>query len=62
MLWVVWLASVSWLWLEGTLGLRGALLMGALSLLVFAVPGHAGRRRRSELQYVEMGKAPVSLR
>ena len=61
-LWVVWLASATWLWLVGALGAGGALAAGVLSLVLFVWPGAGHRRRRSELQYVEMGKAPVSLR
>jgi hypothetical protein len=59
-LWVVWLAAVGWLWAGGSLGTGAALAAGVLSLLLFALPG-AVRRRRSGLQYVEMGKEPVGL-
>lgn len=58
-LWMVWLAVVGWLWLGGALGTGAALAAAVLSLLLF-VPG-AVRRRRSGLQYVEMGKEPVGL-
>jgi len=61
-LWVVWLASAFWLWHVGALGAGGALAAGMLSLVLLIWPGTAGRRRRSALQYVEMGKEPVSLR
>jgi hypothetical protein len=61
-LWLVWLAGVSWLWAAGALGTGMALTMGALSLLLFLVPHGVGRRRRSALRYVEMVKQPVSLR
>ena len=58
-LWMVWLAGVGWLWLGGSLGTGAASAAAVLSLLFF-VPG-AARRRRSGLQYVEMGKEPVGL-
>ena len=58
-LWMVWLAGVGWLWFGGSLGTGAALAAAVLSLLLF-VPG-AVRRRRSGLQYVEMGKEPVGL-
>ena len=59
-LWIVWLAAVGWLWVGGSLGTGAALAAAVLSLLLFVLPG-AVRRRRSTLQYVEMGKAPVGL-
>lgn len=59
-LWMVWLAGVGWLWLGGSLGAVAASGAALLSLLVFLLPG-AVRRRRSGLQYVEMGKEPVGL-
>lgn len=61
-LWAVWLIGVGWLWTHGDLGVGGALLIGAMSLLVFLWPHTAGRRRRTELRYVEMGKQPMGLR
>jgi len=60
-LWMVWMAGVGWLWRGGSLGTGAALLAGVSSLLLFALPG-AVRRRRSGLQYVEMGKEPVGQR
>ena len=61
MLWVVWLASAAWLWHVGAIGAGGALGAGLLSLVLLLWPGATGRRRRSQLQYVEMGKEPVGL-
>jgi hypothetical protein len=61
LVWVAWLAAVGWLWRAGELGTGGALACALLSLLLFAVPGVVHRRRRSSLQYVEMGKQPVGL-
>jgi hypothetical protein len=58
-LWMVWLAGVGWLWHGGSLGAGAALLAGALSLVLFILPGAVHRRRRTSLQYVEMGKQPV---
>jgi hypothetical protein len=60
-LWVAWLAAVSWLWHTGALGTGSALTAFAASLLLFAWPGHSHRRRRSALRYIEMGKQPVGL-
>ena len=59
-LWMVWLAAVGWLWFAGSLGTGTALAAVLPSPLLFLLPG-AVRRRRSGLQYVEMGKEPVGL-
>ena len=59
-LWVVWLASTIWLWHVGALGAGGALATGVLSFVLLMWPV-AHRRRRSALQYVEVGKEPVGL-
>ena len=59
-LWVVCLATVASLWLAGALSTAAALATGAGSLLFFFWPnGH--RRRRTALQYIEMGKQPIGL-
>ena len=58
-LWVAWLAAVSWVWHEGVLGGASALAASALSLVLFIPTTH--RRRRTALRYVEMGKQPVGL-
>jgi|UPI000489D19F hypothetical protein len=57
-LWVVWFASVIWLWHVESLGPAGALAAGVLGFVLLAWPS-ASRRRRSALQYVEVGKEPV---
>jgi hypothetical protein len=61
MLWIVWLAVTGWLWHGGALGTVAALASAAVGLVVVALPAAAGRRRRSGLRYVEMGKQPVGL-
>ncbi|MBO9515559.1 MAG: hypothetical protein J7549_15695 [Variovorax sp.] len=61
-LWLLWLAATALLWRAGALGTGAALAAGLLSVVVLVWPGAAHRRRRSHLQYVEMGKAPVGLR
>jgi len=61
MLWLVCLAAVGWFWHAGALRGGGALAGALLSLLFFVLPGVVHRRRRSSLQYVEMGKQPVGL-
>ena len=59
-LWVVCLATVASLWLSGALGTGLALLTGAGSLLLFFWPS-PHRRRRTALQYIEMGKQAIGL-
>jgi hypothetical protein len=61
MLWVACLATVTWLWLAGALGIGAALMTGAGSLLLFALPHQGHRKRRTALQYIEMGKQPIGL-
>jgi beta-lactamase superfamily II metal-dependent hydrolase len=62
LLWLAWVASVSWLWHAGTLGTATSLALGALSLVVFAWPASIARRRSSsELRYVDVGKEPAGL-
>lgn len=61
LLWMLWLAAVGWFWHLGAFGAGAALVAALLSVLLFALPGHSARRRRSSLQYVEMGKQPVGL-
>jgi hypothetical protein len=58
---LVLLAVVTWLWHAGALGTGMALAACLLSAVVLVWPGAAHRRRRSTLQYVEMGKEPVGL-
>jgi hypothetical protein len=58
-LWLVWLTCTSFLWHVGALGTGAALAGYLLSGLLLLWPGAVGRRRRSALQYVEMGKEPV---
>jgi hypothetical protein len=61
LLWLVWLAVVGWSWHAGALGSGGALAAVLLSVAVLMLPGAFHRRRRTGLQYVEMGKQPVGL-
>lgn len=61
MLWVVCLATVAGLWHAGALSAFAAVATGAASLLLFAWPAHPHRRRRTALQYIEMGKQPLGL-
>ncbi len=58
---LVLLAVVTWLWHTGALGTGAALAGYLLSAVLLVWPGAAHRRRRSSLQYVEMGKEPVGL-
>ena len=60
-LWLVWLAVAALLWRMGALGTGPALAAGLLSVVLLVWPGATHRRRRSSLQYVEMGKEPVSV-
>lgn len=60
-LWVAWLVVVGWLWRLGVLGAAGATLGCLFSVVLLAWPA-TGRRRRSVLRYVEMGKQPLGLR
>jgi hypothetical protein len=59
MVWMAWLAASAWLWRTGVLSAGSALMFAAASFLLFAFPGTVHRRRRSALQYIEMGKQPV---
>ena len=59
-LWVVCLATVASLWFAGALSTGAALATGAGSLVFFFWPT-SHRRRRSALQYIEMGKQPIGL-
>lgn len=59
-LWMAWLAGIGWLWFAGSLGTGAALAAILPSPLLFLLPVTV-RRRRSGLQYVEMGKEPVGL-
>lgn len=61
MLCVACLATVGWLWHAGALSAFSALATGAACLLLFAWPGHAQRKRRTALQYIEMGKQPIGM-
>jgi len=61
MLWVACLATVAWLWHAGALGAGTALATGATSLLLFVWRSHPHRKRRTALQYIEMGKQPIGL-
>ena len=61
MLWMVCLATVSWLWHVGALSAVPALATAAASFLLFAWPGHGQRKRRTALQYIEMGKQPIGM-
>ena len=58
---VAWLAGVGWFWHVDLLRPASALLAVAAGLVLIAWPGGAARRRRSALQYVEMGKQPLGL-
>ena len=58
-LWLVWLTMAAVLWHMGALRTGTALGAGLLSMLLLVWPSAAGRRKRSSLQYVEMGKEPV---
>ncbi|MEJ8815922.1 hypothetical protein WKW77_33015 [Variovorax ureilyticus] len=58
-LWLVWLTMAAALWHMGALRTGAALAAGLLSTLLLVWPSTASRRRRSSLQYVEMGKDPV---
>jgi hypothetical protein len=49
------------LWHVGALSAVPALATGAASLLLFAWPGHGQRKRRTALQYIEMGKQPIGM-
>ncbi len=60
-LWVVCVAIVTGLWFAGILGTGLALATGAACFLLFAWPGQGHRRRRTALQYIEMGKQPIGL-
>jgi hypothetical protein len=60
-LWLVWLAAVAWLWHVGALRTGVALGACLLGVVPLVWSGAANRRRRSTLQYVEMGKEPVGL-
>ncbi len=61
MLWVVCLATVGWLWHVDALSAVPALATAAASFLLFAWPGHGQRKRRTALQYIEMGKQPIGM-
>lgn len=56
---VAWLAGMGWLWHVDVLRPVGAMLAGAGGLVLLAWPMGTARRRRSALQYVEMGKQPL---
>lgn len=58
---VAWLAGVGWLWHADVLRPGSSLLLGAAGIVLFAWPTGSARRRRSALQYVEMGKQPLGL-
>ncbi|MEJ7688670.1 MAG: hypothetical protein WKG52_17785 [Variovorax sp.] len=59
-IWMAWLATVSLFWRADALGAGTALtLCAAAGLALFAWPGHTHRRRRTALQYIEMGKQPM---
>ena len=58
-LWFAWLAASAWLWRTGVMGAGSALMFATASLLLFAFPVSVHRRRRSALQYIEMGKQPM---
>lgn len=60
-LWLVWLAVAALLWRVGALGTGAAVAAGLLSVVVLLWPSAASRRKRSDLQYVEIGKEPVGL-
>ncbi|WP_431275003.1 hypothetical protein ACQ858_00855 [Variovorax ureilyticus] len=47
------------LWHMGALRTGAALSAGLLSMVLLVWPSAATRRKRSGLQYVEMGKEPV---
>jgi hypothetical protein len=61
LLWLAWVAGVSWFWHTGELGTGTSLALGALSLVVFAWPGSIARRRSTELRYIDVGKEPAGL-
>lgn len=61
LLWMLWLAVVGWCWHGGVIGTGAAFVGLLMSLLALALPSLLRRRRRSGLQYVEMGKQPVGL-
>ena len=61
LMWMMWLAGIGWFWHVGAIGGVGAFAAVLASLAVWMVPGAFHRRRRSGLQYVEMGKQPVGL-
>ena len=58
-LWLVWLTMAGLFWHMGALRTGAALGAGLLSMVVLVWPSAGSRRRRSSLQYVEMGKEPV---
>ena len=58
-LWLVWLTMAAFLWHVGTLRTGAALSAALLSAVLLVWPGASNRRKRSSLQYVEMGKEPV---
>lgn len=60
-LWLVWLAVAALLWRMGALATGPALAAGLLGAVLLVWPSATHRRRRSSLQYVEMGKEPVSV-
>ena len=59
MLWVACLVTVAWLWRAGVLGAGAALATSAGSLLLLAWRSPPQRRRRTALQYIQMGKQPT---
>ena len=60
MLCVAWAVGVAWLWQLGLLGWAVALSLG-LGVPVLVLAFRPARRRKGELQYVQMAKAPVAL-
>ena len=59
MLCLAWMAGAGWLWQAGVLGALMALGLAAPAALPLML--RSGRRRRGELQYVQMAKAPTAI-
>ncbi|MGJ7496835.1 hypothetical protein ACSFA8_17325 [Variovorax sp. RT4R15] len=59
MLCLAWMAGICWLWQAGVLGALMAWGLAAPAALPLML--RSGRRRRGELQYVQMAKAPMAI-
>lgn len=59
-LWMVWAIAIGWLWRAGLLGAAPALAALSAGLVLAAWRSGHTRRKRSELRYVQTGKAPLA--